>query len=93
MTKPKAHPEYAILADLLEMADNEFSNHGCNDYSIPNTPETIELLRQAHEWNTNSDPAQLFEPSISKDGKEIYVMDYYLMGYFAHLFRKMAEAE
>jgi hypothetical protein len=86
---PKKHPEYKIIAELLEMASDEFSNHSCNDYEIDNTAENMDLLKDAHNWNVNGDPSQSFEPVISKDGSKIYVMDYFLFGYFAHIFRDM----
>lgn len=32
---------------LLEMASDSYSNHGCNDFYLPDTPENRELLRAA----------------------------------------------
>lgn len=93
MIEKKKHPEYKILYELLDMASDEFSNHGCNDFYIDNTPENVELLRMAHEWNTNGDTSEPFEIVLSGDGTKIYVMDYYLMDYFSHLFKKLSETE
>ena len=28
---------WKVLSDLLEMASENFSNHGCNDYELDNT--------------------------------------------------------
>ncbi len=85
----KKHPEYKIVADLLNMASNEFSNHGCNDYEIPYTKETVDLIEQAHKWNCNDNPSEPFE--LQTDGKTIQVMDYFLMSFFAHLFEELAK--
>ena len=77
----------AILAELLETAGEHFGNHVCNDFDIPNTPESRELIEQAERWNSEQ---QWFEEglNISPDGTKIYTQDYFLMGYFAHLFRE-----
>lgn len=93
MIEKKKHPEYKILSDLLDMASEEFSNHGCNDFEIDNTPENMELLRMAHEWNVKGDASQPFDPMITNDGTTIYVMDYFLMGYFSHLFKELSKSE
>jgi hypothetical protein len=34
---------FQIAAQMLELAADEFSNHGCNDFELPNTPETWPL--------------------------------------------------
>lgn len=78
--------ELLVLADLLNMADDEFGNHGCNDYELDNTPENYNLVKDALEWNGDSEDR---EPTISPDGKTIYTQDYFLMGYFAYLCRKL----
>ena len=83
--------QYELAATLLDKAADEFSNHGCNDYTLPNTPENVELMRRAHEWNVRGDASQPFDLSISKDGTEIYTMDYYVMGFMAHLLREAAQ--
>lgn len=87
--KKKKHPEYKILADLLETASDEFSNHGCNDYELDDTPENRDLLEAAHWWNVNNDRSQPFEIVVYK-GKLI-TSDYFLMDYFSHLFDELAK--
>ena len=75
----------AILAELLEMASDEFSNHDCNLYELPNTSENRALVERTERWNGEGD---WFGLNLSDDGTKIYLMDYFLMGYFAHLFRE-----
>lgn len=81
---------WAILAQLLDMADNEFGNHGCNDFELPNTPENRALMDAAERWNAPNGPAEEWELHISRDGKVIYTQDHFLMAYFAHLARELA---
>ena len=58
-----------IITELLEMASEEFSNHGCNDYTLENTPENLEFVKEA----------EIDTPNISKDGKKIYTCDTSMM--------------
>jgi len=73
-----------VLSDLLKMADEEFGNHGCNDYELPNTPENRQLMEQAERWNS-IEQWEEYGLHISNDYAKIYTQDYFLMGYFAHL--------
>lgn len=88
MIQKKKHPEYKILARLLEMASDEFSNHGCNDFEIPNTPENNELVKQAYLWSSGE--IEEFEED-EEDKDTITTYDWILMSYFAHLFEEMAK--
>ena len=82
---------WKILADLLERASDEFRNHGCNDYEIPNSLANREMMVDAARWNS-SNPYE-WELNISPDGTKIYVFDYFLMGYFAHKAKELAGIE
>ena len=78
----KKQVENELAAEMLDMASEEFSKHGCNDYDLPNTPENRAFMELAELWNANGDePGEL---NISADGKTIYVMDWFLMDYLAH---------
>jgi hypothetical protein len=82
---------WAVLAQLLRVAADEFSNHGCNDMSLPNTFDNRELIESAEKWNS---PEQYAESGImySKDGKEIYTSDAFLMSYFCHLAEELSDS-
>jgi len=43
-----SNKEFLLIADLLDLAENEFCNHGCNDYDLPDdwTTEDKEKLRK-----------------------------------------------
>ena len=77
-----------ILAELLELAGEEFSNHGCNDYELPSTPENLELERQM----LNHMGLAECQLNISEDKKTIYSGDHMLMYYFAKLLKDEAQA-
>jgi len=83
---------WGILAKLLEMASDEFSNHGCNDFDLPNTPENRKLMTAIEIRNSEPEYLKLagIELNISKDGKYIFANDSILMSYFAHLARELA---
>ena len=80
--------DWRVLAQLLEMASNEFSNHGCNDFLLENTPENFALVTAYEQWNCPEEPYPL---NISEDGLSIYTMDSALMGFFASIARENAE--
>lgn len=80
---------WAILAELLDLAKDEFSNHGCGDFELPNTPENRALMEAAEIWNS----PEAFELHISKDDTKIYTQDWFLMAYFSHLARELAGQE
>jgi hypothetical protein len=39
-----------FAANLLELAADTFSNHGCNDYEIADTQENREIVREMNQW-------------------------------------------
>jgi hypothetical protein len=73
--------ELELTAKILDLASDEFANHGCNDlnleqYGLP--PETIENLHVAMAAYNGA-------PDERQHGK--YTMDWYLMGYLAYRLR------
>ena len=40
--------EAELAAKLLEMAAEEFSNHGCNDFKLPNTHANWVLAKEVY---------------------------------------------
>lgn len=78
--------EGALVAELLELASDQFSNHGCNDFDLPKSwsrEEIAELLRSIHRWNGDEDEMEAdgeFDPK-RKHIRTTY--DWLLMTYFA----------
>lgn len=75
-----------ITARMLEMASDEFSNHGCNDYELPATPENIEFVKGLIAWSDYPED----EPNIH-DGM-IYLYDWQVMDYCRHLVIESAQS-
>ena len=74
--------EQKLAAELLNTASDKFGNHGCNDYSLPDTPENRKLVEASNKFNFGED----VELNISK-GK-IWTTDFSLMGYLADRLEK-----
>lgn len=101
MSKPKARrrsktdglskAELKLIAELLDMANNEFGNHGCNDYAIPATDENKDIMREiiTDTYDKRDVEESLEEVDESKD--ELSVMDVVLFDYFAQRCKKLAE--
>lgn len=79
--------EIKLISKLLEMASDEFSNHGCNDvedsfYEGWTIEERIQLVKEFHEYN--GDPEEFNENFL-------YLGDDILMSFFAHKLLAMDE--
>lgn len=75
-----------IAANLLELASDSFSNHGCNDYVLANTEDNRGFVRAMHAWEGLE--GEDAEPHISPDGNQIYTQDFAVMSYCSHLLTK-----
>jgi hypothetical protein len=77
---PCSPKELNLAADLLRLAADEFSNHGCNDFDLFEvmTPEeALELQQAMYAWNGDPENA----PTEAKDAQ--WTQDWFLMGYLA----------
>lgn len=72
--------ELTLISNCLEMASDEFSNHGCNDMQLANTDENWQLIEDMEEWNGTDPQDKLQRPSLDKP---IYTYDWYVMRYLA----------
>jgi hypothetical protein len=73
--------EQTILAKLLGIASDEFSNHGCNDFPLPNTDENWALYEKMEQ---ESDPVgwRAYPQERPALNKPIYFQDWMLMRHF-----------
>ena len=79
---------WRILAQLLELAADQFADHTSNDFTLPNTPENRAVVEAAEKWG---DPSGNFEGlNTNEAGTLIYTGDSFLMSYFAHLAHELA---
>lgn len=75
----------ATSVDLLELASDEFSNNGCNDYPIENTPENRAFYEKMMKECCGEDIT--VDPSKEK----IYTQDWMVMTYLSKMLKKEAE--
>jgi hypothetical protein len=73
-----------LAARLMRMADDEFANHGCNDFDLVTdggmlASEADEFRKRFYEWN--GDPEN-YEPGRTD------LPDSAAMGFLAHLLEK-----
>jgi hypothetical protein len=79
---PLGEEEREILVRLLDLAADEFANHGCNDFELDNTDANWALWQDAL-----SDEEGLQRPK----GPKIYAEDWILMRYLAHRIKRGAK--
>lgn len=70
--------ENKVIAELLRLASNTFSNHGCNDFTLPDTEENRNIIAGMGRWADPDEP----RPVRVSEGK-IWVQDWMLMDYMA----------
>ena len=78
--------ELELAATLLEMASDKFSNHGCNDFDLPESwtqAECDEFTLAMSTWNG--------DPENHEPGRRM-TMDWYVMSYLAAMLKKASEA-
>lgn len=79
--------EKKLAARLLDIASDQFSNHGCNDFDLkavmPNVKDRRALAMSMHE--DNGDPEE-FDPKCSYDN----MPDWWLMSYLSQKLKREA---
>lgn len=71
------------IADLLEQVHEEYSNHGCNDFSLPNTPEARKFVEEMYKAGGEDDP----EIDYNDDGT-ISTSDWMVLSRISELIRE-----
>lgn len=91
MKKQFSKTELKFLAEILEMAKSEFSNHGCNDFPVDPTEENKQFLIKMIKATSDEEDASYKIEKLNKpsktffDKKECYfTYDWVLMLYFAN---------
>ena len=79
--------EMKLAAEMLKIADDEFSNHGCNDVDDSvwdgwTIEERQQFVKEFHEWN--GDPEE-FDPNF------LHLQDFCIMGFLAEKLKKSVE--
>lgn len=73
--------ELFMIADMLEMASEEFGNHISNDMTLDATEENIEFIKQMIAASDYPED----ELILSKDKSTIYTTDWMIMNYLRRL--------
>jgi len=74
--------EVEILSRLLEDYRNKLSSAGCNDFTLPNNVDSLELIKNAFEYgSTPEDAAGEVERLSHCTGDTLYTYDFVLLGY------------
>jgi hypothetical protein len=78
-----------ILSSLLKEASEEFSYHGCTDFSVENTISNRKFISDVLAEENPEDFIE-FGLCISEDGKKIIIQDFMFMSYFSRVFKKLS---
>lgn len=93
-----------LAADLLQLASNEFSNHGCNDYKTPpdmtdeDLQDIADLLDMSNfkDITTREELAKIREDwpddVTDVDSLRAYMMDWMLMRAMEFMLRREADS-
>lgn len=83
------HSERLALASfLLARASEELSNHGCNDFTLPNTPENVALLNDMEQDNVGPGRAPEQVHVFDARKKELYTSDWWLAAFLSKSLQK-----
>lgn len=84
--------EAKVLAELLELASDTFSNHGCNDFELDKCILDLEdrkkLMKSYNDYNGSSED---FEYDVKHRSKFELENDAALMGYLADRIKEQLE--
>ncbi len=71
--------EMKLIRTLLRAASNAFSNHGCNDMSIANLPEHVDIVNEISKRNGDDDKI-IYDPNSKAriETQDNSVMDYFV---------------
>ena len=77
--------EIKTLLDFLEDLSNEYGNAGCNDFTLLNTPENLEMVISAIKYGyRDDDQKEVLENILSKDKKTIRTVDFVVLDYLTN---------
>lgn len=84
--------EAKLLVELLELASDQFSNHGCNDFELAKCISDLEERRKLmKEYNDYNGSPEDFEYDVEHGSKFEIENDAALMSYLADRVREQLE--
>ena len=76
--------ELKMIADLLEMAGDEFANHGCNDLELEPTEENKELaIKMLEKMMGKGEDFEQESAKVREAKKKIWTNDWMMMDYLS----------
>lgn len=78
----------ALASFLLDKAADELSRNGCNDFTLPNTPENVELLNDMEQDNVGPGRAPEQVHVFDARKKELYTSDWWLARFLGKSLQK-----
>ena len=91
MSKPLTSAELKIIAILLKESSEEYSNHGCNDYDLPNTEENKTMLVEMIKSSFDEEEQEEMIENIMSSKKKLYTYDWVLMSYLSKRCKEAAK--
>lgn len=88
MNNLKPH-EWQILADILDLAYEDFAQNGCYDHYIDDSPEARALAKAVSDYWIDDGEESQWEPWFNREGK-LGTSDVGLMRHFARYARQRA---
>jgi len=88
--KEMTKKELLLISHLLEIASDEFGNHGCNDFKLSDffsEEECVKFDKEYHEWNGDPDE---HDSQYARSG---WFQDYAVMSYYSHKLKKLGTYE
>lgn len=76
--------ELRMMVDMLGLAYDTYSNHGCNDYTIPVTPDNVAFAKRLESYLKEDD----IDIDIIIDGQKIWLTDTSIMEYCKHVLQE-----
>jgi predicted DNA-binding WGR domain protein len=83
------------MRELLEDAAGEYSEHSCNDYTVPATEDNRQIIAAAIEfgYRDSEEPSEdRLEAKADPANGTIFIWDHWLMSYLAHRCRTVYSA-
>lgn len=80
-----------MIAEILEEYSELSSNHGCNDYWLPDTDKNWKLIQEIQRWNSSNSEDWDTRKGITSD-RGLFIPHFLLSAYFVDKIEKYLAA-
>jgi hypothetical protein len=84
--------ELALISQLLQEASDEFSNHGCNDFTLPATEENKAIVAEMYRSCLGKEDADEEMEELENEKDELFINDWMLMDYLANRCKQLSKS-